>query len=114
MAVPAARYLAKERGVDLAGIRGTGPDGVILAKDVEAAAGASPGATGAAPKEVPVRVSTLARKLAEKEGVPLEKVEGTGVRGRVMRADVSAYAGRLPHTLKGLLLRAGNWAQRSQ
>ena len=37
MAVPAARYLAKERGVDLAGIRGTGPDGIILAKDVEAA-----------------------------------------------------------------------------
>ena len=85
MAVPAARYLAKERGVDLAGIRGTGPDGIILVKDIEAAA-------GAAPKEVPVRVSTLARKLAEKEGVPLEKVEGTGVRGRVMRADVSAYA----------------------
>jgi pyruvate dehydrogenase E2 component (dihydrolipoamide acetyltransferase) len=84
-AVPAARYLAKERGVDLAGIRGTGPDGIILSKDVEAAAGATP-------KEVPVRVSTLARKLAEKEGVPLEKVEGTGVRGRVMRADVSAYA----------------------
>jgi len=85
MAVPAARYLAKERGVDLASIKGTGPDGIILVKDVEAAA-------GAAPKEVPVRVSTLGRKLAEKEGVPLEKVEGTGVRGRIMRADVSAYA----------------------
>jgi pyruvate dehydrogenase E2 component (dihydrolipoyllysine-residue acetyltransferase) len=85
MAVPAARYLAKERGIDLAGIKGTGPDGIILVKDVEAAA-------GAAPKEVPVRVSTLARKLAEKEGVPLEKVEGTGVRGRIMRADVSTYA----------------------
>jgi pyruvate dehydrogenase E2 component (dihydrolipoamide acetyltransferase) len=85
MAVPAARYLAKERGVDLASIKGTGPDGIILAKDVEAAA-------GAAPKEAPVRVSTLARKLAEKEGVPLGKVEGTGVRGRIMRADVSAYA----------------------
>jgi len=85
MAIPAARYLAKERGVDLASIKGTGPDGIILVKDVEAAA-------GAAPKEVPVRVSTLGRKLAEKEGVPLEKVEGTGVRGRIMRADVSAYA----------------------
>jgi pyruvate dehydrogenase E2 component (dihydrolipoamide acetyltransferase) len=84
MAVPAARYMAKERGIDLASVRGTGPDGIILAKDIEAAAGA--------PKEVPVRVSTLARKLAEKEGVPLEKVEGTGVRGRIMRADVSAYS----------------------
>ena len=92
MAIPAARHLAKERGIDLASIKGTGPDGIILVKDVEAAAAAA--AVGAAPKEVPVRVSTLARKLAEKEGVPLQKVEGTGVRGRIMQADVSAYVER--------------------
>jgi pyruvate dehydrogenase E2 component (dihydrolipoamide acetyltransferase) len=83
-AMPAARQLAKERGIDLAALGGTGPDGVILLKDVEAAA-------AGAPQEAPAKVSTLARKLAEKEGVPLGKVEGTGVRGRVMRADVSAY-----------------------
>jgi pyruvate dehydrogenase E2 component (dihydrolipoamide acetyltransferase) len=86
-AVPAARQLAKERGIDLGALRGTGPEGIILLKDVEAAA-------AGAPKEAPVKASTLARKLAEKEGVPLDKVEGTGVRGRVMRADVSAYAGK--------------------
>jgi pyruvate dehydrogenase E2 component (dihydrolipoamide acetyltransferase) len=51
-------------------------------------------AAAGAPQEAPVKASTLARKLAEKEGVPLDKVEGTGVRGRVMRADVSAYAGK--------------------
>jgi pyruvate dehydrogenase E2 component (dihydrolipoamide acetyltransferase) len=82
--MPAARRLAKDRGVDLAGVRGTGPDGVILLKDVEAAL----------PKETSARVSTLARRLAEKEGVPLEQVEGTGVRGRIMRADVAAHAER--------------------
>jgi pyruvate dehydrogenase E2 component (dihydrolipoamide acetyltransferase) len=90
-AVPAARQKAKERGIDLAGIRGTGPDGIILVRDVEAAG------TGA-PKEVPVKVSTLARRLAEKEGVPLDKVEGTGVRGRIMRADVSATIERAAAT----------------
>ncbi|MCA8941400.1 MAG: E3 binding domain-containing protein, partial [Planctomycetes bacterium] len=36
---PAARRLAKERGVDLDGVRGTGPDGLIRIEDVEAAAG---------------------------------------------------------------------------
>jgi pyruvate dehydrogenase E2 component (dihydrolipoamide acetyltransferase) len=79
-AMPAARKLAKDRGADLAGVQGTGPDGVILLRDVEAALA----------KETPVKVSTLARRLAEKEGVPLEQVEGTGVRGRIMRGDVAA------------------------
>jgi pyruvate dehydrogenase E2 component (dihydrolipoamide acetyltransferase) len=92
MAVPAARYMAKERGIELGSIQGTGPDGIIGVKDVEAATAAA--AVAAAPREVPVRVSTLARKLAEKEGVPLQKVAGTGIRGRIMQADVSAYVER--------------------
>jgi pyruvate dehydrogenase E2 component (dihydrolipoamide acetyltransferase) len=87
MAMPAARLLARQRGLDLAAINGTGPDGMILVRDVEVA----PGPTSRAAQ---VKASTLARKLAEKEGVPLERTEGTGVRGRIMRADVSAYMER--------------------
>jgi hypothetical protein len=34
-AMPAARRLAAERGLDLAGVRATGPDGVITREDVE-------------------------------------------------------------------------------
>jgi len=84
-AMPAARKLAADKGIDLADIQGTGPDGVILLRDVEAAA------SGAArPGEAALRVSTLARKLAEKAGVDLGKVEGTGVRGRIMQADVAS------------------------
>lgn len=83
-AMPAARHLAKEKEIDLSSIRGTGPDGVILLKDVEAVATRS--AEGAEKK-----ASTLARKLADKEGVPLGEVEGTGVRGRIMRADVKSH-----------------------
>jgi len=83
--MPAARKLAADKGIDLADIRGTGPDGVILLRDVETAA------SGAArPGEASLRVSTLARKLAEKTGVDLGKVEGTGVRGRIMQADVAS------------------------
>ncbi|MHA1107781.1 MAG: dihydrolipoamide acetyltransferase family protein [Alphaproteobacteria bacterium] len=43
-AAPALRALAKELGVDLASVEGTGPDGAIVRADVEAAAsGAAPG-----------------------------------------------------------------------
>ena len=41
-ASPLARRIAKERGMDLAGLRGTGPDGRIVAEDVERAAAAPP------------------------------------------------------------------------
>lgn len=34
LASPAARRLAKERGVELAGVQGTGPDGAVVARDV--------------------------------------------------------------------------------
>ena len=43
-ASPLARRLARERGVDLAQIRGTGPDGRIVAEDVERGAAAAPAA----------------------------------------------------------------------
>ena len=39
-AMPVARRMAKEHGLDLAGIRGTGPDGAITRQDVERAAAA--------------------------------------------------------------------------
>jgi pyruvate dehydrogenase E2 component (dihydrolipoamide acetyltransferase) len=41
-----------------------------------------------ASKEQRIYASTLARKLAEKKSIPLEKVKGTGTRGRVVMDDV--------------------------
>jgi pyruvate dehydrogenase E2 component (dihydrolipoamide acetyltransferase) len=78
--VPAARRLAQEKGIDFSDLQGTGPEGVILYRDIDSA---GPVLLGPA-----VRASTLARRYAEKEGVSLAGVEGTGVRGRVMRTDV--------------------------
>jgi dienelactone hydrolase len=42
--MPAARRLARERGLDLAGVGATGPDGVITREDVERALAAGPAA----------------------------------------------------------------------
>jgi len=75
--MPSARKLALEKGIDFAGIDPTGPDGVILLRDVEAAA------TTPASK-----ASTLARRLAAQKGIDVAGIEGSGVRGRIMRADV--------------------------
>jgi pyruvate dehydrogenase E2 component (dihydrolipoamide acetyltransferase) len=47
-ASPVARRLARERGVDLAGVAGTGPGGRIVKADVEAA-GSAPAAVAPAP-----------------------------------------------------------------
>jgi pimeloyl-ACP methyl ester carboxylesterase len=41
-AMPAARHLAREQGLDLAAISGSGPGGVITKGDVEGAGGAAP------------------------------------------------------------------------
>ena len=64
---PKARRLAKELGVDIAALRGSGADGEILASDVQAA-GASKSSGGGSPKksenlEVP---ATLGRLMAER------------------------------------------------
>ena len=48
-ASPLARRIAKESGVDIAGVKGTGPHGRVVQRDVEAAL-ASGGAKAAAPK----------------------------------------------------------------
>ena len=80
---PRARRRARELGVGLAGIHGSGPGGRIVEADVEAAR------TAAA-----VKASPLARKLAARRGVDLAAVPGTGVRGKVMKEDVLRAAGQ--------------------
>jgi pyruvate dehydrogenase E2 component (dihydrolipoamide acetyltransferase) len=53
---PRAKKLAKELGVDLTGLKGSGPSGRIVAEDVEAAAGSGkqPAAAAPAPAVTPV------------------------------------------------------------
>jgi pyruvate dehydrogenase E2 component (dihydrolipoamide acetyltransferase) len=70
-ASPLARRIARERSIDLASLRGTGPDGRIVAEDVERAAAAPAHApAAAAPLEaevVPLTSlrKTIARRLTE-------------------------------------------------
>jgi pyruvate dehydrogenase E2 component (dihydrolipoamide acetyltransferase) len=84
-ASPLARRLARERGIDIAEVRGTGPDGRIVAEDVQqaetAAPAAAPAATAAparaaAPAEVAeIELTstrkTIARRLTEAWQAPV-------------------------------------------
>src|SRR5438034_6803096 len=71
-ASPLARRIARERGIDLAALSGTGPEGRIVAEDVERAGAQPP--SPAAPAPVPGEVEveqlssvrrTIARRLTE-------------------------------------------------
>ena len=84
-AMPAARFLARQKGLDLAAISPSGPEGCILKKDVEAHQAAPAAAAVAAG---PAKVTSLARKLAQQKGVDLNAVQGSGPRGRITKADV--------------------------
>lgn len=86
LASPAAKKLAKEKGVDLALIAGTGPKGRITLEDVEAYLTAPKSNETAAE----VKTSPLAAKLAEELGVDVSKIQTDG---RVMKADVLTAAG---------------------
>ena len=81
--VPAARRLAREHGVDLSRVPGSGPGGRILLEDVQSALESPP----AEPAER-VQVVPAARRLAQQHGIDLAQVQGTGPRGRVLIADV--------------------------
>jgi pyruvate dehydrogenase E2 component (dihydrolipoamide acetyltransferase) len=80
-ASPLARRIARERGLDLSAIAGTGPDGRIVAEDVERAAaqGPTPAAAPAAPvpagevERLPLTNvrRTIARRLTEAWTVPV-------------------------------------------
>ncbi|HZQ64379.1 MAG TPA: dihydrolipoamide acetyltransferase family protein [Gaiellaceae bacterium] len=78
-ASPLARRIARERGIDLAALSGTGPEGRIVAEDVER------GAVSAAPA-APARAAAPAAAPAE-----AERIELTSVRRTIARRLTAAW-----------------------
>ncbi len=73
-ASPAAKRLAKEKGIDLALIKGTGPGGRITETDVNGyEPGFAPPYQGGNRKE-DIPATPYARKLAQEQGVSIEEV----------------------------------------
>src|SRR5215470_17220340 len=84
-ASPLARRIARERGIDLSAVAGTGPEGRIVAEDVERAqaGAASPLAPVAAPvptgeverRELTSVRKTIARRLTEAWQIPVFQLQ---------------------------------------
>lgn len=77
-ATPRAKRLARQHGIDLSAIRGSGEFGRIHEADVRAAISKSPAAT------------PLARRVAQAHALDLTTVQGSGRDGKILRADVEA------------------------
>jgi pyruvate dehydrogenase E2 component (dihydrolipoamide acetyltransferase) len=89
-ASPLARRIARERGVDLSSVSGTGPEGRVIAGDVETAASLPPAAAATAPPVLPsppageaevVELTstrrTIARRLTEAWEAPVFQLSVT-------------------------------------
>ena len=87
IASPAAKKLAKELGIDIALVTGTGPKGRITEDDVRNYKPAAPAAP--AVEEAPkVKASPLAAAVAKELGIDLEKI---GKKDRVLAEDILHY-----------------------
>jgi pyruvate/2-oxoglutarate dehydrogenase complex dihydrolipoamide acyltransferase (E2) component len=90
---PNARRVARERGVDVTQLRGTGPGGRVITADVFEAPEQAAVAAAAAEVQRPSVVSPLVRRDAVAAGVDLGSVPA-GPGGKIRRADVTAAAAR--------------------
>ena len=75
---PAARRLAKELGIALNSVTGSGPDGRIMEGDVRARHEAVS----------KIKITPLAASVARKAGLDISSLTGTGEGGKIVREDV--------------------------
>jgi pyruvate dehydrogenase E2 component (dihydrolipoyllysine-residue acetyltransferase) len=94
-ASPLARRLARERGIDLRSVRGTGPEGRIVAEDVERAEAGAPTPASNRLLQAPVAAGevervpltnvrrTIARRLVEAWQIPVFQLQASADMTRV-------------------------------
>src|SRR5881296_1796884 len=92
-ASPLARRIARERGIDLGAVAGTGPEGRVVAEDVERAAASTPTPRGPAPslptegvevEQLSSMRKTIARRLTEAWQAPVFQLNVTADMGRAL------------------------------
>jgi len=86
---PRAQRKAKELGVEVQLVKGSGPGGAIIEKDVISYY-----------QSHRVKVSPVAQKIAEKVGIDLETIKGTGIGGKVIKRDLQEILAKSEETNK--------------
>ena len=77
---PRARLRAEENGVDISAVPGSGPDGLVIERDVQSYMANKPA------------VTPLAANVAKAQGVDLTGISGTGANGKITTADLPGAA----------------------
>lgn len=85
-ASPVAVRIAADKGIDLSSIKGSGPNGRIIEKDVYKTI-----AEMEKPAPLDVPVSPAAKRLAREHKIDISKVKGSGAGGRISEVDVMAF-----------------------
>ncbi len=88
-ASPAARRIAKEQGIALADVPGTGADGMVTEGDVQRFLDERARVPTAPAGDV--LTTPAARQLAQERSLNLADIPGSGLGGRVMEQDVASY-----------------------
>jgi pyruvate dehydrogenase E2 component (dihydrolipoamide acetyltransferase) len=81
---PYARKLADEAGIDIALVAGTGPEGRVVAKDVEAFKESGPR----------IRMTPVAAKMAADLKLDASQITGTGPGGKITREDIEQFTAK--------------------
>ncbi len=89
-ASPSVRRLARELGVDLGQVAGSGPGGRLTAEDVRGRG--EPAAAAAGKRRGRPASSPRARRVAQELGVDWTRLRGSGHGGRIRERDVRAAA----------------------
>lgn len=77
---PRARLRAEENGVAVADVAGSGPEGLVIERDVLGYVAGKPA------------VTPLAANVAKAQGVDLSGIQGTGANGKITTADLPTLA----------------------
>jgi pyruvate/2-oxoglutarate dehydrogenase complex dihydrolipoamide acyltransferase (E2) component len=112
-ATDAARREARERGVDLTEVEGTGTDGRITVDDVRTYAESKQQDVEDTAEQVTeevVKASDAARRRAEEMSIDLSQVEGTGSGGLITVKDVTSAAGGAAQQAAGTARQAAGQA----
>jgi len=93
LATPMVRKMAKDQGIDIGQIQGTGPQGRVLASDLKTSRS---GGFAAAADNSGANATPAVKALANGLGVNLSGIRGTGPGGRISESDVRAAAPSAP------------------
>jgi len=105
IASPAARRLAREQGVELTAVQGTGPGGRIVARDIAATSAASAPAVGAPGAADRIRAAVVANIAASWQQIPHVHIGGELAADGIVRARAVAPS-ELAVTVTDLLVVA--------